>query len=115
MSRAGMSLHPPSSPEQFPFVTASKGVAFERDLGRDGGRRRWPAGTMLLQHKAAALSQLYIFPPIQPSSPVPTMLLYFPSHHHPGKAPLAFAELTKAIRSRREGAVSAAEPMLEEL
>lgn len=92
-----MSLHPPSSPKQFLFVIAGKGVAIERDLSRDEGGKRWLAGRMLPQQNTAVLLLLYVFPS-QPS-PVPTMLLPLPDHYHPGKAPLAFPELTKTIKT----------------
>lgn len=92
-----MSLHPPSSPKRFLFVIAGKGVAVEQDLGRDEGGRRWLAGRMLPQQNAAVLL-LYVFPS-QSSSRLPTMLLSLPGDYHPGKAPLAFAELTKTIKS----------------
>lgn len=53
---------------------------------------------MLPQQNTAGLLLLCVFPS-QPSSPVPATLLSLPGHYHPGKAPLAFAELTKTIKS----------------
>lgn len=67
MSRAAMSLHPPSSPKLFCFVTAGKGAAVETDFGRGEGGRRWLAMRILPQQNTATLLLLKVFP-LQPSS-----------------------------------------------